>query len=101
MTPILTDFQLHCERALRELLEYHGSRLSSRDVIENEETYIHAFVEGRDIEVWIYDDEAEYRSGRKRRNFEAAVFRDESERVASFVEEIQSELGKPETRVRD
>lgn len=58
----------------------------------NGETYVHAEVEGTDLEVWIYDDEAGYRSGRKRRNFEAAVFRDESEQIASFVKEIQTEL---------
>jgi hypothetical protein len=61
--------------------------------VGNGETYVHAAVEGADLEVWIYDDEAEYRSGRERRNFEAAVFRDESERIACFIKEVQAELG--------
>lgn len=91
--PVLTDFQLRCEGALRELLEYWGIQLVSREVIGNGEAYIHAAVEGKDLEVWIYDDEAEYRSGSKRRNFEGAVFRDESERIACFIKEVQSELG--------
>lgn len=91
--PTLTDLQLRCEGALRELLEYRGIRLSSREVVGNGEAYIHATVDGKDLEVWIYDDEAEYRPGKKRRNFEAAVFRDESERISSFVKEIQTELG--------
>jgi hypothetical protein len=90
--PIFTEFQLRCEEALRELLEYRGMRLN-REVVGNGETYVHGAVEGTDVEVWIYDDEAEYRSGRKRRNFEAAVFRDESERIASFIKEVQAELG--------
>ena len=90
--PTLTEFQRRCEEALRELLEYRGARLGSREVVSNGEAYIHAAVEGADLEVWIYDDEAEYRSGRKRRNFEAAVFRDESERIASFIKAVQAEL---------
>jgi hypothetical protein len=90
--PIFTEFQLRCEEALREFLEYRGMRLN-REVVGNGETYVHGAVEGTDVEVWIYDDEAEYRSGRKRRNFEAAVFRDESERIASFIKEVQAELG--------
>jgi hypothetical protein len=90
--PIFSEFQLRCEEALRELLEYGGMRLN-REVVGNGETYVHGAVEGTDVEVWIYDDEAEYRSGRKRRNFEAAVFRDESERIASFIKEVQAELG--------
>lgn len=89
--PIFTQFQLRCEEALRELLEYRGMRLN-REVVGNGETYVHGSVEDADVEVWIYDDEAEYRSGRKRRNFEAAVFRDESERIASFIKEVQAEL---------
>lgn len=89
----LADFQLRCEGALRELLEYHGVRLSGREVVGNGEACIYEAVDGRDLEVWIYDDEAEYRSGDKRRNFEAAVFRDEAERIGSFVKDIQSELG--------
>ena len=92
--PMLTEFQRRCEEALSELLEYRGSRLGDREIVSNGETYIHAAVADRDLEVWIYDDEAEYRSGARRRNFEAAVFRDESERIASFVKEIQAELDR-------
>lgn len=90
--PVLTPFQISCEEALSEMLEFQGTCLVRREVVGNGETYIHASVEGRDVEVWIYDDEAEYRSGRKRRNFEAAVFRDESERIASFLKDLEAEL---------
>ena len=90
--PTLTEFQHRCEEALSELLEYRSSSLSDREIVGNGETYIHATIADRDLEVWIYDDEAEYRSGPKRRNFEAAVFRDESERIASFIKEVQAEL---------
>jgi hypothetical protein len=88
----LTEFQVRCENALREIVA-RSDRQLSREVFANGETYIHIAIEGTDVEVWIYDDEAEYRSGRKSRNFEAVVFRDESERIASFIAEIRSECG--------
>jgi hypothetical protein len=62
-------------------------------VLANHETYVHVAIEGTDVEVWVYDDEAEIRSGRKSWNFEAAMFRDESERIASFIAAIRGECG--------
>lgn len=91
---MLTAFQRRCEEALGELLEHRGGRLGDREVVSNGQTYIHAAIADQDIEVWIYDDEAEYRSGARRRNFEAAVFDEESERIASFIMEIQAELDR-------
>ena len=57
--PTLTEFQQRCEEALRKLLEYRGARLSTREIVGNGETYVQAEVEDTDLEVWIYDDEAE------------------------------------------
>jgi hypothetical protein len=44
--PPLTEFQRSCEEALRELLEYRGSRLGRREVVGNGEAFVHASVEG-------------------------------------------------------
>ena len=88
--PLLTRFQLACEQALEELLEHRGLALSNRAIVSNGETFFHATITERDVEVWIYDDEAELHCGRNRRNFEAAVFADESERVAAFIKELDS-----------
>jgi hypothetical protein len=93
MMPKLTAFQLRCEKALLELLERHCIQLSSREVVSNGEASIHVVVDSKDLEVWIYDDEAEYSFGRKSRNYEAAVIRDETERVTLFIKHIQAELG--------
>lgn len=90
--PVLTEFQLLCEQALTELVEYRGLEVSSRELVGNGETFIHIGLEGRDLEVWIYEDEVECRVGRRRRNFERAVFKDEEERVAAFVKSIEKDL---------
>lgn len=92
--PILTRFQIRCREALDELLEHRHLQLRSSDVVGNGECYVHASVDGKDVEVWIYEDEAEYRSRGERRNFEAAVFRDESDRIASFIKDLQRELDR-------
>lgn len=88
----LTSFQIRCEDALAEMLEFHSKRLVSREINEDGEPYVHLVVEGDGIEVWLYDDEAEFHAGRRRRNYEAAVFRDEADRVASFVKDLEAEL---------
>jgi len=90
--PILTKFQLYCERALNELLEFRGIGVHSRALVGNGETYIHVRLEGRDMEVWIYDDEVELRAGRLRRNFESTVFKHDEERIAAFVKLIEEQL---------
>ena len=92
--PVLTDFQVRCEESLVEWLEFRGMEFTSREVVSNGETYIHGSVAGADLEVWIYNDEAEYRTGRTRRNFESGVFRDESERVAMFLRYLQKDLAR-------
>jgi len=90
----LNDFQIRCREALDELLEHRRLRLEGSELVGNGERYFHAAVDGKDLEVWIYEDEAEYRSGEKRRNFELAVFRDESDRIACFIKELQRELDR-------
>ena len=65
-------------------LEFHGNRFAERRVAEDGEPFVYGQVDGLDIEIWLYPDEAEYRAGKKRRNYEVAVFGDERETITSF-----------------
>lgn len=88
----LTDFQERCERALLALLEETHVRIRTREVVGNGETFVHLCLESKGIEVWLYDDEAEYRAGRKSRNFEAVAFRDAEGQIATFIQSLSKEL---------
>ena len=88
----LTTFQVRCEDALSEILEFHGAQLVNREINRDGEPYVHAQIAGANIEIWLYCDEAEYRAGRKRRNYEEAVFGNETETILSFVKDLEKEL---------
>jgi hypothetical protein len=90
--PILTEFQRLSEAAITELLDFRGCELEGRELIGNGELFIHARIKDHDIELWIYEDETEVRSGRRRRNFESAVFKSETERIAAFIKSIEEDL---------
>jgi hypothetical protein len=61
----LTEFQRICERDLCSTLAAKHSGLTNRTVTGQSETYIHASVLGTDIEVYIYEDEAQFHRGGK------------------------------------
>lgn len=88
----MTSFQIRCEGALIDLLQRYRRTVELREVLSNRETFIHLALEEPDLEVWIYDDEAEYRFGRMRRNFESVVFKDEEERIRSFLVDLEARL---------
>src|SRR5262249_39000364 len=90
--PVLTQFQLNCREALDELLEHEGVSLRSSEIVGNGECFIHAVVEGHDAEVWIYDDEAEYRVCGRHVNYEAAGYRSEPEQIGTFIRGLQKQL---------
>ena len=89
---LLTRFQRRCLEALDELLEHEAASLTTREVVSNGECLVHATVEGRDLEIWIYDDEAEFQVGGRGRHYESVVFRNEAERISSFIADLQREL---------
>lgn len=92
MDSVLTTFQVRCEDALWEALEFHGDRLLERRIVEDGEPFVHGQLDGGNIEIWIYADGAEYRAARKRRNYDVAVFGDEDETIHSFVSNVVREL---------
>ncbi len=92
---MLTRFQERCESALSEMLRGRGESITSREVVGEDETYVHLVVGEGSLEVWLYDDEAEYQAGGRRRNFESAVFRDERDRIDSFVNALEDHLLAP------
>jgi hypothetical protein len=73
-------------------LEFYGNRFAERRVAEDGEPFVYGQVDGLDIEIWLYPDEAEYRAGKKRRNYEVAVFGDERQTITSFVADVAREL---------
>ena len=91
MASVLTTFQHRCEEALLEALEFHGHKFVARRVAEDGEPFVYGQVDGLDVEIWIYPDEAEYRAGRRRRNYAVSVFGDERETINSFVKAVGRE----------
>lgn len=87
----LTQFQLRCEDALRKLLDNSYVGVSDRSIAESG-AFVHLIAEGMDLEFWIYDDEAEVRSGKARTNFEAVIFHDESKRIECFLEQVRKHI---------
>lgn len=88
----MTNFQINCEKALLDLLRRLGCIIGDREILQNEEVILHFSIKDHDVEFWIYDDEVEYRSGRRRRNFEAAVFKDDAQRISKFIEYASIDL---------
>ena len=56
----LTPFQLRCEAALSSALSSLGTQLVQREVLGNNESYIRASIQGSDLVVYIYEDEAQF-----------------------------------------
>ena len=82
----LTGFQEQCERELRSALAARGLALSDRIVAGESEAYVRASVRGTDIEVYIYEDEAQFhRGGRRAGVFEHQDFDDATQLQAAFV----------------
>ena len=92
--PLLNEFQIRCREALDELLEHRNLRLRSSETVGNGELYIHSVIDRKDLGLWIYEDEIEFQSRGKRWNFEAVIYPEESDRIASFIKELQRELDR-------
>lgn len=89
---MLSRFQRECEESLREFVEFRGLRITQREVISNGEVFVVVSLD-ENAQVWIYVDEVEYCIGRRHRNFEAGVFREERARISAFLEHLSRDLG--------
>ena len=88
----LNTFQFECERFLMDLLDQRGFQIQAREVVGGTEKYVHLRIANSDLEVWIYEDEAEYRVGDKHYNFEFSYYRDESKLIESFIRGLAQDL---------
>ena len=80
----LTSFQEECERRLISGLPA-GMELADREVKGSKERYIYAKIPSRDIEIWIYVDEAMFSASGKSFVYERPDYPDAEKRVAVFV----------------
>ena len=88
-TRSLTQFQQTCESALRAALASEGLALAERTLAGETQTYIHGSVRGTDIEVYIYEDEAQFhRSGKLAGWYERPDFNDSAELQTAFIDGV-------------
>src|SRR4051812_32627972 len=82
----LSAFQQQCESELSSALAAEGFVLADRIVAGESESYVRASVLGTDIEVYIYDDEAQFHRGEKRAaGFEHQDFENATQLQKAFV----------------
>ena len=85
-TSSLTEFQQKCEGELCSALAARGLALADRTLAGESETYIHASVGGTAIEVYIYENEAQFHKDGKRAGvFEHQDFSDATQLQRAFI----------------
>lgn len=70
----LTDFQVRCERRLSDALERVGRSISGRVLDGKSQTYVTGGVSGSDLQFWIYEDGADFKSSGASSHFERPDF---------------------------
>jgi len=86
VTRLLTEFQRTCENGLCSALAAEGFALKDRTLAGETETYIYASVPGTDIEVYIYEDEAQFhKHGKLAGLYDLPDFADSAELHTAFV----------------
>ena len=73
--PELSSFQTRCEEALKVALAQFGARLVDRQVSGVGESYVRARIDGTDLEVYIYADEAQVQGEGVDERFETPDFK--------------------------
>jgi hypothetical protein len=84
----LTDFQIRCERRLSDALQQVGRSISGRMLDGQGETYVTGAVAGTDLEFWIYEDGADFKSSRCSSHFESPDFDSLDQLVEAFTASI-------------
>ena len=70
----LTDFQIRCEGRLSDALQRDGKSITGRKLDGQSQTYITGGVAGSDLQFWIYEDGADFKSSRSSSVFEKPDF---------------------------
>jgi hypothetical protein len=88
----LTQFQVESERCLRDTLDVVGFEIHDREILGDKIKCIHLKVRGADVEIWIFDNQVEYRLGRDQYNFEISYFRTPERTVQEFSTALRKDL---------
>lgn len=84
----LTDFQIRCEQSLSDALQQVGRSIAGRILEGQSETYVTGGVSGSDLQFWIYEDGADFKSSRGSRHFEQPDFDSLDDLAAAFTTSI-------------
>jgi hypothetical protein len=85
----LTLFQEDCERAVAAELSLHDSRLVDRTVDGEDEIYVRARIDGADLELFIFEDEASIQGPGTDLSFEAPDYLDPADLIGEVVNSIR------------
>jgi hypothetical protein len=88
----VTSFQERCEAQLLQRLKDVGRYLVNREILGTRERYVHASVNGSDLEVWIYEDEAQVSAPGLDDRFEAADFVTDQQLIDAFIDDVASAI---------
>lgn len=95
-----TKFQEKCEGELNSALKPLGRELLDRKFVVGSskvfagqvETFVTGKVSGTDIQVWIYNNEAQFAGNQLDKRFEAPDYSSEDKLIQAFVEEMKTQL---------
>lgn len=88
----LTPFQVEAERCLHDTLDLLGFEIQDREIMGDKIKCAHLKVRGADVEIWIFDNQIEYRLGRDQYNFEMSYFRTPERTVQEFSAALRKDL---------
>ena len=83
-----TDFQIRCEHRLSNALQQVGRSISGRMLDGQSEAYVTGGVSGSDLEFWIYEDGADFKSSRGSSHFESPDFDSLDDLLEAFTASI-------------
>ena len=92
---VLTKFQINCEGSIANSLSSIGRSLINRRICGEHERYVHALVDRSEIQVWIYEAEAEFTGPGIDSRFEEQDFDSEIDQIeqlcSALVDAIEKE----------
>jgi len=88
----LSSFQVECEILLRDVLDATERELAAREVLGDTQKCVHLKIRGVDVEIWILDNQVEYRLGEDQFNFEESYFRTSERTIQEFAAALRKDL---------
>ena len=88
----LSSFQVECETCLRDVLDVTGRELAAREVLGDTRKCVHLLIRGVDVEIWILDNQVEYRLGDNQFNFEESYYGKSERTIQEFAAALRKDL---------